>query len=76
MSFEEINENTSSLETNQVELEIVKTNKEDSLLRALVDEEDKYNALDIEGERFTTVLFPPVKGEFRPASNMKTNTME
>ena len=63
VSFEEIKENTSSLETNQVELEIVKTNKEDSLLRALVDEEDKYNALEIEGERFTTVLFPPVKGE-------------
>jgi murein DD-endopeptidase MepM/ murein hydrolase activator NlpD len=63
VSFEEINENTSSLETNQIELEIVKTNKEDSLLRALVDEEDKYNALEIEGERFTTVLFPPVKGE-------------
>ena len=63
VSFDEIKENTSSLETNQVELEIVKTNKEDSLLRALVDEEDKYNALEIEGERFTTVLFPPVKGE-------------
>jgi Membrane proteins related to metalloendopeptidases len=63
VSFEEINENTSSLETNQVELEIVKTNKEDSLLRALVDEEDKYNALEIEGERFTAVLFPPAKGE-------------
>ncbi len=63
VSFEEISENTSSLETNQVELEIVKTNKEDSLLRALVDEEDKYNALEIEGERFTTVLFPPGKGE-------------
>jgi hypothetical protein len=55
VSFEEINENTSSLETNQIELEIVKTNKEDSLLRALVDEEDKYNALEIEGDRFTTV---------------------
>ena len=63
VSFDEIKENTSSLETNQVELEIVKTNKEDSLLRALVDEEDKYNALEIEGERFTTVLFPPVKGQ-------------
>ena len=63
VSFDEIKENTSSLQTNKVELEIVKTNKEDSLLRALVDEEDKYNALEIEGERFTTVLFPPVKGE-------------
>ena len=63
VSFDEIKENTSSLQTNKVELEIVKTNKEDSLLRALVDEEDKYNALEIEGERFTTVLFPPVKGQ-------------
>ena len=63
VSFDEIKENTSYLETNQVELEIVKTNQEDSLLRALVDEEEKYNALEIEGERFTTVLFPPVKGE-------------
>ena len=28
----------------------------------MVEEEDKYNAFDLEGERFTTVLFPPVKG--------------
>ena len=33
-----------------------------SLEAALVDEEDKYNAFDLQGERFTTVLFPPVKG--------------
>jgi murein DD-endopeptidase MepM/ murein hydrolase activator NlpD len=63
ISFDEIKETTTSLETNQVELELVKTNKEDSLLRALVDEEDKYNTLEMEGERFTTVLFPPAKGE-------------
>ena len=63
ISFDEIKETPTSLETNQVELELVKTNKEDSLLRALVDEEDKYNTLEMEGERFTTVLFPPAKGE-------------
>ena len=63
LSFDEIKEPPASLETNQVELELVKTNKEDSLLRALVDEEDKYNTLEMEGERFTTVLFPPAKGE-------------
>ena len=63
ISFEDLDKNTATLETNQIELQLVKTNTEDSLLRVLVDEEDKYNALEIEGERFTTVLFPPVKGE-------------
>ena len=63
ISFDDIDQSTLALESNQVELEIVKTNTEDSILRALVEEEDKYNAFDLEGERFTTVLFPPVNGE-------------
>ena len=63
ISFDDINDDTGTFETNQVELELIKTNKEDSLLRALVDEEDKYNAFELEGDRFTTVLFPPVKGD-------------
>ena len=62
ISFEDLDQNTENTESNSLELEIVKTNIDDSLLRALVDEEDKYNAFDLEGERFTTVLFPPVKG--------------
>ena len=62
ISYEELDENLSGNENNVAELEIVDTNKDDSLLRALVEEEDKYNAFDIQGERFTTVLFPPVKG--------------
>lgn len=62
ISFDDLDENTENTESNSLELEIVKTNLDDSLLRALVDEEDKYNAFDLEGERFTTVLFPPVKG--------------
>ena len=62
ISFEDLDKNTENTESNSLELEIVKTNLDDSLLRALVDEEDKYNAFDLEGERFTTVLFPPVKG--------------
>ena len=62
ISFEELDENLSSNENGFNALEIVATNQEDSLLRALVEEEDKYNAFDIQGERFTTVLFPPVKG--------------
>ena len=62
ISFEDLDQNTENTESNSLELEIVKTNLDDSLLRALVDEEDKYNAFDLQGERFTTVLFPPVKG--------------
>ena len=62
ISYEELDENLSGNENNVAELEIVDTNQDDSLLRALVEEEDKYNAFDIQGERFTTVLFPPVKG--------------
>ena len=62
ISFEDLDQNNENTESNSLELEIVKTNLDDSLLRALVDEEDKYNAFDLQGERFTTVLFPPVKG--------------
>ena len=62
ISFEELDQNSEYIEASSVELEIVEANKEDSLLRALVEEEDKYNAFDLQGERFTTVLFPPVKG--------------
>ena len=62
ISFEDLDQIPENTESNSLELEIVKTNLDDSLLRALVDEEDKYNAFDLQGERFTTVLFPPVKG--------------
>jgi murein DD-endopeptidase MepM/ murein hydrolase activator NlpD len=64
ISFEDLDQNSENIDVNSLELEIVKTNRDDSLLRALVDEEDKYNAFDLQGERFTTVLFPPVKGVF------------
>jgi murein DD-endopeptidase MepM/ murein hydrolase activator NlpD len=62
ISFEELEESISGDVNSFAELEIVDTNQDDSLLRALVEEEDKYNTFDIQGERFTAVLFPPVKG--------------
>tara|TARA_B100001057_G_scaffold261107_1_gene261305 strand:- start:5819 stop:6676 length:858 start_codon:yes stop_codon:yes gene_type:complete len=62
ISFEELDLNSEIINNNPVGLEIVGTNVEDSILRAIVEEEDKYNAFDIQGERFTSVLFPPVKG--------------
>ena len=62
ISFEDLNQDSIRIQNNAIELELIKPNEEDSLLRAIVEEEDKYNAFDILGERFTTVLFPPVSG--------------
>ncbi len=72
ISYDEMDENLSWKENSIAELEIVDTNQEDSLLRAIVEEEDKYNAFDIQEERFTTVLFPPVKGGLSSAFDVNT----
>jgi len=72
ISYEDLDENISINKNRIAELEIVETNQEDSLLRALVEEEDKYNAFDIQGERFTTVLFPPVKGGLSSAFDINS----
>ena len=44
------------------ELDFVRTNAEDSILRAIVQEEDKYNLTNINVERLSSVLFSPAKG--------------
>jgi len=62
ISFEDMSQDSIRAQNNSVEFELIKPSAEDSLLRILVQEEDKYNAFDISGERFTTVLFPPVNG--------------
>ena len=62
ITFEDIDRYDGNIENNIVELEIIETNRDDSLLRAIVEEEDKYNAFDVQGQRLTSVLFPPVKG--------------
>ena len=62
ISYENLSQDSIRVQSNAIELELIKVNEEDSLLRAVVEEEDKYNAFDILGERFTTVLFPPVNG--------------
>ncbi len=62
ISFEDLSQDSIRIQNNAIELELIKPNEEDSLLRSIVEEEDKYNAFDILGERFTTVLFPPVSG--------------
>ena len=72
ISYEELDENLGRSDNEIIELEIVETNQEDSLLRALVEEEDKYNAFDIQEERFTTVLFPPVKGGLSSAFDINS----
>ncbi len=72
ISYEELDENLGRSDNEIIELEIVETNQEDSLLRVLVEEEDKYNAFDIQGEKFTTVLFPPVKGGLSSAFDIES----
>ena len=62
ISFEDMSQDSIRAQNNSVEFELIKPSAEDSLLRILVQEEDKYNAFDISGQRFTTVLFPPVNG--------------
>ena len=73
ISYEDISQDSIRLQSNDnnIELELIKPNAEDSLLRALVEEEDKYNAFDISGERFTTVLFPPVNGTLSDRFNLE-----
>ena len=44
------------------DLDFVKTNTDDSVLRALVEEEDKYNLANINIEQLSAVLFSPAKG--------------
>ena len=44
------------------ELDLVKTNAEDSILRAIVQEEDKYNPANINADKLSNVLFSPAKG--------------
>ena len=65
----------SRIQNNAIELELIKPNEEDSLLRAMVEEEDKYNAFDILGERFTTVLFPPVRGGLSSSFDPRKQTL-
>lgn len=53
-----------SIEENRAirSLGLVETNAEDSILRALVEEEDKYNLSNTNIEKLSTVLFAPAKG--------------
>ena len=62
ISFEDISQDSIRSQNNSIEFDLIKPNTEDSLLRILVQEEDKYNAFDISGQRFTKVLVPPGNG--------------
>lgn len=50
---------TQRIETGEIDL---KPSKEDSLLREIVGQEDKYNILETATSRANYALFPPVKG--------------
>ena len=44
------------------DLDFVNINVEDSILRAIVEEEDKYNLTNINGDQLSAVLFNPANG--------------
>lgn len=56
------------LEASQVNLE---PSKQDSILRDLVDKEDKYNVFDNSKNNINFILFPPVNGKVSEDFNLK-----
>jgi len=62
-----------SIQTNILNtgLDFVETNTEDSILRSIVEEEDKYNLTNINVEKLTSVLFSPAKGGISSEFNLK-----
>lgn len=58
----------SSIDASQLDL---KPTKEDSLLRELVDKEDKYNVFETTISSTNFVLFPPVNGTISEGYNIK-----
>ena len=64
LKFDELEERKIDLDTVlKRSKEIVPTNIQDSLLRAIVDQEDKYNIQSISNSKVDFVLFPPAKGD-------------
>ena len=63
----------SLLETGRLDPEEVdlKPSKEDSLLREVVTQEDKYNFLETATSKANYALFPPLKGPFSEKYNIK-----
>nr|WP_156133174.1 M23 family metallopeptidase [Lacinutrix sp. Hel_I_90] len=57
-----------SIDLNEIDLNPI---KEDSILRAMVDKEDKYSLFDSARSKINFVLFPPVNGEISEAYNVK-----
>ena len=64
LKFDELEERKIDLDTVlKRSKEIVPTSRQDSLLRAIVDQEDKYNIQSISNSKVDFVLFPPAKGD-------------
>ena len=64
LKFDELEERKIDLDTVlKRSKEIAPTGRQDSLLRAIVDQEDKYNIQSISNSKVDFVLFPPAKGD-------------
>jgi len=56
---------------NDIEIQQITTNKEDSLLRAKVSKEDKYNLFEESVDKSNYVLFPPANGTISEGYNIE-----
>jgi murein DD-endopeptidase MepM/ murein hydrolase activator NlpD len=56
---------------NDIDILNISTNKEDSLLRAKVESEDKYNVFESAVNQSNYVLFPPVNGTISEGYNIE-----
>ncbi len=56
---------------NQIDIDPVLPNKQDSLLRLRAEKEDKYNLFDSEINTSNFILFPPVNGPISDGYNIK-----
>jgi len=56
---------------NDINIQQVETNKEDSLLREKVRKEDKYNLFEGSGDKSNYVLFPPLNGNISETYNIE-----
>ena len=69
-ALDSVEENSQDINTNQ--FKAVPTSASDSLLRANVAREDKYNLLESDRGKENFVLFPPIKGSISQEFNQET----
>jgi len=71
IEFQQINRDSIFNEMENIDVSSLFPSKNDSILRARVAEEDKYNFFESSSNMITSVLFPPVNGHISSLYNVK-----